>query len=422
MLNKVKQSVAQAYKGKAPKLASVLAVLTFFLAIAKQDQISARASSLTFTTGLAIVPLLAVGLSLFTAFPLFHVFSDALQAFLVNNLMPSDISDSIMQYLNEFALQASKLTAIGGLFLLLTSLLLVMAIDSALNKIWHVNRARPLAQRMIIYWAVISLGPILIGASLWTSAYFAHKSAGLLADMPDIVEFSLKCLPVVMTSLGFTLLFIIVPNRSVEVRDALVGGASTAVVLEVIKLALTYYVSQFSTYKVIYGAFSTVPVFLIWLYASWVAVLLGAMIAANLPLLRLGRLEVTQKPGAALLDAVQTLHLLADARGRAPSGHTVTEIIALTQIDYETLVTILPQLEELGYVARTNSSTKERWLLACDPVGAKLGPLFDRFAIDRQHFELATHPELLLALATLLAGTESPTLENVRSPHDKSKG
>ena len=142
------------------------------------------AASLTFSTVLSIVPLLAVALSLFTAFPLFKEFSDALQAFLSNNLMPPAVSENIMTYLNEFASKASSLTAIGGAFLVLTVVLLMMSVEAALNAIWKVDRQRRLAHRFLVYWAVISSGPVLAGASLYATTFLAKESFGLLAGMP----------------------------------------------------------------------------------------------------------------------------------------------------------------------------------------------------------------------------------------------
>ena len=182
------------------------------------------AASLTFTTVLSIVPLLAVVLSLFTAFPLFKEFSDALQAFLSNSLMPPSVSENIMSYLNEFAAQASRLTAIGGGFLVLTVVFLIMSIESAFNAIWRVGRQRRVTQRLLVYWAIITLGPVLTGASLYATAFVARESLGLLANMPVLLEIALKLLPVLIGALAFAALFIVVPNTRVNRGDALLGG------------------------------------------------------------------------------------------------------------------------------------------------------------------------------------------------------
>ncbi|NRF37038.1 YihY family inner membrane protein, partial [Bacillus velezensis] len=178
-----------------------------------EEKLLQVASSLTFTTVLAIVRMLAVVLSLFTAFPVFQEFRVALEDFLANSLMPPSVSDNIMEYLNQFARQASRLTAIGGAFLLVTSLLLIMTIDTAFNDIWHVTRQRPLPQRALVYWAVITLGPVVAGASLWATSFVARGSLGLVRDVPEIVSMAISFIPLVLTALGFAALFVVVPNR-----------------------------------------------------------------------------------------------------------------------------------------------------------------------------------------------------------------
>ncbi|HUH39248.1 MAG TPA: YihY family inner membrane protein, partial [Castellaniella sp.] len=159
--------------------------MRFSWAYASERQLTRAASSLTFTTVLAIVPMLAVVLSLFTAFPLFGEFRIALEAFLSESLLPPSVSNTIMQYLNQFAAQASGLTAVGGAFLLVTSILLIMTIDEAFNEIWRVEKQRPLRQRLLVYWAIISLGPILTGASLWASSILARESMGYIGQLSE---------------------------------------------------------------------------------------------------------------------------------------------------------------------------------------------------------------------------------------------
>ena len=222
-----------------------------------------------------------VALALFTAFPLFKDYSDALQDFLATNLMPAAVSDNVMQYLNEFARQASKLTAIGSVFLMITALLLIMSIDSALNNIWHVGRQRPISQRILVYWAVVSLGPVMLGASLWTSTYLARESLGLVTQIPILDELGISVVPFALTGLGFSAIFVVVPNCKVLWRDAFAGGALTAVVLEAMKIGFAFYISRFPTYTIIYGTFAAVPAFLAWIYISWIGVLLGATLAAR---------------------------------------------------------------------------------------------------------------------------------------------
>ena len=400
-------------------LAKSMGLARFILECSMREKLLEVASSLTFTTVLAIVPLLAVALSLFTAFPLFGEFSQALQGFLAHHLMPTAISDTIMEHLNAFASQASHLTAIGGLFLLVTALLLIMTIDTALNDLWHVHKQRPFMQRFLVYWAVISVGPILMGASLWTTTYLARESMGLVTQMPALVEGFAYALPFLLTGFGFTVLFLIVPNRSVEWKDAALGGLLAALLLEIMKRGFAYYIAQFPTYAVIYGAFATVPVFLMWVYLSWLGVLAAALITANLPAIRSGRWSITSKPGGDFLDALNIIEELAFVRGSRPVGITSRELAYHLRLPQTTLSPILETLSDLGLV--TSSYTgwgSERWVLACDLASTPLSLLFDHLALDKKLDKIQRHPVLATLLSDLIKGLQSPTLQDVLNASD----
>jgi len=367
------------------------------------------ASSLTFTTVLAIVPLLAVALSLFTAFPLFQQFREALENFLTTSLMPPAVSDNVMGYLNQFALQASRLTAIGGAFLVVTSVLLIMTIDKSLNDIWHVKKQRPLGQRVLIYWAVITLGPLAAGASLWATSFVASESLGLVPDVPETLSLAISFVPLALTGLGFTALFVVVPNRHVYWRDALAGGFCAAIVLEAMKTGFAYYLTRFPTYTVIYGAFATLPIFLLWLYLSWLAVLFGATLAASLPLVRLGRWEINRRAGASYIDALGVLRLLRQAQGAGSQGRTAAALARQLRLHHDELNDVLEQLQDMGLVACTS---EHRWLLAADPHSTSLAPIFDRFLLDRGQDRLRHDPQVAAAAAAVLAG-RAPSLEEL---------
>ena len=399
----------------------VVKIARFAVARSLQDQIIEVAASLTFTTVLSIVPLLAVALSLFTAFPLFKDYRDALQDFLATNLMPSAVSDTVMQYLNDFAHQASRLTAIGSGFLVVTALLLIMSIDSALNDIWHLKRQRPMSQRILVYWAVVSLGPVMLGASLWASTYLARESLGMVSQIAILDELGISAVPFALTILGFTAIFVVVPNCKVLWRDAFAGGLLAAVILEAMKIGFAFYISQFPTYTIIYGTFAAVPVFLAWIYISWIGVLLGATLAANLPLIRSNRMDTVARPGSDLIDALTLLNALEVARENNPPGLTLSELDGSTDIQHESLVRLLHALSDLGLIAVAQTSRAERWMIVCDARTAKFGPLFDRLAIDRSHLGLQQHPQLGNAIIELVQGSNAPTIENVLSPHDNAQ-
>ncbi len=374
-----------------------------------EERLLQVASSLTFTTVLAIVPMLAVALSLFTAFPLFQEFRVALEDFLTNNLMPPSVSNNVMNYLNQFARQASRLTAIGGGFLVVTSVLLIMTIDKSFNDIWHVTRQRPFVQRVLVYWSVITLGPVVAGASLWATSFVARESMGLVRNVPDIVSLAISFIPLILTGAAFSALFVIVPNRRVYWRDALVGGYGAALLLELMKAGFAYYLTRFPTYTVIYGTFATLPIFLLWLWLSWLAVLFGATGAASLPMLRLGRWEINRCAGAGFIDALNVLSELRRAQGSAPPGLGPTTLAKRLQLHHDELNDVLETLNDMGMVART---ADQNWVLSCDPHRTTVEPVFEQFLLDRRQRRVRQDPRVVAAAAGVLAGAP-PSLEEL---------
>lgn len=374
----------------APSLAErrtrILDILRFTLDFAGHRKLTRVASSLTFTTVLAIVPMLAVVLALFTAFPLFAEFHKALETFLGESLLPPSVSDTIMRYLNQFAAQASGLTAVGGAFLVVTSILLIMTIDEAFNEIWNVARQRPMRQRLLVYWAIISLGPILVGASLWASSVLARESLGYIGNLPEGLSLLLNLVPFLMSVLGFTALFMFVPNCRVLWRDAALGGLGTAVVLTVMKAGFTAYLTRFPSYTVIYGAFATLPIFLLWIYLSWLVVLMGATVASLLPALRLHRWALQRQIGAQAVNALEILRILWRARSTLPPGRSLGYLEKHLRVHPDALRDMLGALRELGYAVPVADG--DQWVLACDPARADIGPLVDRLLIDRAQTEL----------------------------------
>ena len=348
-----------------------------------QRNLTKTASSLTFTTILAIVPLLAVVLALFTAFPLFNDFREALQGFLTSNLMPEVVSANIMEYLNDFAEKASSLTAIGSLFLIVTSIMLLSTIDETFNAIWLVTEKRPIGQRILVYWAIVSLGPILGGASLWASSVLAQESLGYIGDLSLLTSFTLSSLPFVITAAAFTALFVYVPNRKVLWSDALIGGLATTFALEVLKQGFAFYIAKFPTYTLIYGAFAIVPIFLMWIYLSWLVVLLGASLAAILPNLRRRKWVTDQHAGAKYINSLSLFALLWEKRTTAPVGLSLDQISQSLKRDPADLSGLLEILKEHNYIVNTIEKEEERWVLACDPELTPLAPLIDLLLIDR---------------------------------------
>ncbi len=247
-----------------------------------RDRCTRVAGALAFTTVLAIVPLTAVGFAMLSVFPVFELWMAAVQGFVYGNFVPA-ASDVVSRYLQQFAANAGRLTAWGSLFLFVTAVMLIATIEHAFNDIWHVRRQRKLARRFMAYWAVITLGPVLMGLSLSITSYVA--SLPLFAQEPvarGIRSAPLAVAPIAFEWATFLLLYTVVPNCPVRWRHALVGAIVATVLFEIAKRAFSAFVVSFSTYRAIYGAVAALPVFLIWIYLCWVITLLGAQVTATL--------------------------------------------------------------------------------------------------------------------------------------------
>lgn len=243
----------------------------------QEDRCLEEAASLSYTSLLSMVPLLAVVFGIVAIFPVFEEWSGRLQSFIFDNFMPS-VGEQIVPHLNNFLDSVSSLTLPGTLVLILTALLLMVRIEVAFNRIWRVERNRTLINRIVMYWAVLTLAPLLIAAAVALSASKVFGAGGLEeAVSPGWARLGMFLL----SWMAFTMMFLLVPNRSVRIKHALAGAFLSAVLFELAKAGFVAYVSN-ANYKVIYGALATVPIFLFWLYLVWTVVLFGASLAASL--------------------------------------------------------------------------------------------------------------------------------------------
>jgi membrane protein len=339
-----------------------------------EDRCMQIASSLTFTALLALVPLVTVALTVISAFPVFGQMTAALQDFLLENMMPAS-ADVIASYTQQFTLNAARLTAVGIGFLFVTSVMLLLTIDRAFNDIWRVRRQRPIVQRVFVYWTLITIGPVLIGASLSLTSWLVGQAVGLVRGLPGAGVALLTIVPVLLTSLAFSMLYIAMPNRRIEPRDAVIGGLIAGLAFEVMKRAFAFYVAQFPTYTLVYGAFATVPIFLVWLYVSWLVVIFGAVVVAALPEWREGAGQASPVPGSDFFDALQILKILWKAYR---SGATVTlpELLAASTVRIEQVENILETMVGAGWVSRTAPAG---WALHRDPASITVDDVYRLF-------------------------------------------
>jgi membrane protein len=266
---------------------------------ARQEHLAQVAGSLTFTTVLSVVPLLAVSFALFTRFPIFKQFEKAIEEYLLKSLLPAEISRTVLKYLNQFAENANGLTLLGSLFVALTAIAMLLTVENALNQIWNVKRRRPLYKRVGLYALMLAIGPPAIGASLWATSYALSASMGLIGTVPPWVKFVLTLGPVLVSALALTATFYFVPNTRVRRRDAIAGGLLASIAFELGKRGFAAYVLKVPTYKAVYGAFAAFPVFLLWVYFSWFVTLTAALVTANMARTQPRPGRNRSRPGAA---------------------------------------------------------------------------------------------------------------------------
>lgn len=240
-----------------------------------------RAGSLAYTTLLSLVPLTTVVFAILTAFPVGERVNEKLQEFIFSNFMPAS-GEVVHQYLLEFSAKASHLSGVGFLVLIVVAVMLVASIDRTFNAIWEVERKRRPLNQFLVYWAVLSLGPLLVGASVLATSELVSLPAVSEATATGFGKRLLGWLPVFMSAMAFGLIYWLVPNRPVKGWHALLGGGFAAILFEWSKQGFAWYLKTFPTYELIYGALAAIPIFLIWIYLSWIVVLLGAELTYGL--------------------------------------------------------------------------------------------------------------------------------------------
>ncbi len=348
----------------------------------REDRLGLTASSLTFTTLIALVPLVTVTLAIFTAFPMFSDFETALQKYFLNNLVPDTIARPVMRSLTQFAAKARGVGAVGLLLLGVTALALVLTIDRTLNAIWRVRRPRPIAQRILIYWAALTLGPLALGVSLSLTSYAVSASRGVVKGMPGGVGLILDGLQFLMLAAATSGLFHYVPNTAVRWKHAWAGGLFVALAFEVAKKGLAWYVETVPTFSAVYGAFATAPILLLWIYLGWVIVLLGAVIAAYAPTLQLRVSTRAPTPGWSFELALAVLQQLAAARRDDARGLPLMALADRLRIDPLQLEPVVEMLVGLDWVSRLDETQPgadgPRHVLLCEPAHTPLMPLLAR--------------------------------------------
>ena len=248
----------------------------------RKERLAQVAGSLTFTTLLSVVPLLAVSFALLVRFTAFHRFERAIDEYVMKGMLPADISRTVLGYLSMFAANARGLTWAGVLSLLASAVALLLTIENALNQMWQVKRNRPFLKRVGMYLLMLTAGPPVLGLGLWATSYVLGMSMGLIGELPPSLSFVLGMGPPLLSAAALAALFHFMPNTKVSWSHAVAGGLIASVALELGKRGFAAYLVRLPTYRAVYGAFAAFPLFLLWLYFSWLVTLIAAMMASNL--------------------------------------------------------------------------------------------------------------------------------------------
>ena len=335
----------------------------------QEDRSMAEAASLAYTSLLSLVPLLAVVFGVAAAFPVFNQWADQLQAFILENFLPST-GEQIAPHLDTFLLSVKKLTLPGLVTLIVTALLLLTRIEVAFNRIWRVDKNRGWLSRIVMYWAVLTLVPILIGTVV---AISAQSLLGLIGGDEGSGPLLYRLAIFAVTWFMFTTMFVLVPNRSVHIKHAAIGAFLSAVLFELAKWGFVGYVAN-ANYTVLYGALATIPIFLFWIYLVWIVVLFGASLAASLTTFSdYSRYETVWPPRWEFQLAFRLIGHFRDAQkeGKALSRERLMEL--------ETQASELQLLKLVGRMREENIVTIDDegdWLLARDLGDLTLGDLY----------------------------------------------
>lgn len=363
----------------------------------EQARLQQVAGNLTFTTVLALVPLLTIALAVFTMFPQFGTLHKMLDGYFTQMMIPKQISATILGYLTTFASKAARLSLVGAVGLLFGAVSMVKMMETSFNQIWRVREQRPFIQRYSLYLLIAVLGPVVLGVSLTMTSYIYIASGGTIRH-PTLAYSALSALLAILWTTGsFTLLYMVLPNRIVRWREAACGGLFAAISLEIVKRVFAAFIVTAPTYRAVYGALAAVPIFLLWIYLSWLITLAGAAISAALHFIWYGRWRYQATPGSAFLDAVGILRVLFNLnRANDSSGIDESGIRATTGLGMEEISSLLQTMQRAGWVGwvgtdvpryakqldQIRTQRVHHWVLLVDPEELTLANVYRAFVFD----------------------------------------
>ena len=381
-----------------------------------RDSCPSVASSLSYTSLLAIVPMMAIGLAMFAAFPAFSNMRETLLRSLIENAAPS-LAVIVEGHLQTFIRNAGETTGVGILGLAITALLLINTIQTAFDRIWGGGRGFKI-QRFPVYWALITLGPILFGIAFSISSY-AFALAQSSSYMSGAVRAYAAIAPFILEAVGFLLFYRLIPTRPVRWMDAATGAVIAAVLFEALKRAFGYYLGFLGSYQTLYGALAALPIFLIWMYLGWMVVLIGAEITASLPEWRSGRRDPDERPrrGDVLGLALGALASLRTIQSTASGGEKLDYMSRELGAEIGKLTSVMDMLRGARFVVRSDN---RRWVLARDLNEVTLNDLVT--ALNLSLADVQDCPKHTIGVMTDLAAGERGLLDRSIEDTLKSHG
>lgn len=349
---------------------------SFFRFLAKRsldDNLFQAAGALSFTTVFALVPLTLVVFGVLKGLPVFAEWSGRLSDYVFSNFVPS-AARSVQTYLNQFADSASQLTTAGVIALVVSLMITLTGVEAAFNRIWRVKAARPKFSRFLVYWTVLTLGALMAVASLAVSAKFFAMSVFATGAGHVLQVVMLRLAPMVIELLAFAAIYRVVPHRTIKWRHAVAGALLATFLFEMVKWGIGVYLGNFGAYSKIYGALAVVPIFLLWIYLTWTAVLLGASLASSISAFRYQPEEMRLPDGYEIYGLLRLLARFNEARRRGAGLH-IDQIEQLEPMLTDSLVQqMLAQLSDINVVQRAEGG---EWLLTRDLDTLALAELYE---------------------------------------------
>lgn len=355
-----------------------IALIRFILRRLGYAKINQVAGNLTYTSILAIVPIVAVALAVFTTVPAFGSLQETLDAYFAQIMMPEEITQTIQRYLTTFAEKASGLSIFGAIGMVVTSVLMVGAIEETINQIWLNEKTRPFLKRYALLFFTAILGPVIFSVSMSITSYVYLMYRDSLNAIPMGAAFFSTAISILWATCGFTLFYYILPNRVVRFKEAVSGGVFAAIAFEMLKRLFAVFVLYAHSYDVIYGAIAVIPLLLIWIYAVWTITLTGAALTASLHAIWFERWEHTPSPGSSFIDALSVLEQLYLVQKDDPAYQLNNMTIrGQTGLGVDEIDGLLEAMKNAGWV---NSDKKARnWQLNYDPNLLTLSSIYQCF-------------------------------------------